>query len=259
MASLLKWTVEADVIIVGYGGAGAITAIAASDAGAKVLILEKQPADTRAQVKHTPNTGMSGGAWLCPTNEEKALNYLEGMATVANESLTDERKRILSVFAHYLVDNTNWMRKIGVETDTATEIKPILRSVMADKPIFSPDDGVIIADFPELKDSDCACLYFPKAVGNRTHGAALSKKLEENVNQRGIEVLWQTPGEHLIIEKGQVRGVIASHKGKRIVLKARRAVVLTCGGFEFNNEMKENFLRVTPTFFIGNPRILAMA
>jgi succinate dehydrogenase/fumarate reductase flavoprotein subunit len=35
------WDQEADVVVVGYGGAGASAAIAAHDAGAKVLIVEK--------------------------------------------------------------------------------------------------------------------------------------------------------------------------------------------------------------------------
>jgi len=41
-ASLSQWDYEADVVVVGYGGAGAVTAIAARDAGAEVLLIEKQ-------------------------------------------------------------------------------------------------------------------------------------------------------------------------------------------------------------------------
>jgi succinate dehydrogenase/fumarate reductase flavoprotein subunit len=40
---LKKWDRDADVVVVGYGAAGAATAITARDAGAKVLILEKAP------------------------------------------------------------------------------------------------------------------------------------------------------------------------------------------------------------------------
>ena len=41
----MLWTEEADVVVIGYGGAGAVTAICAHDSGVKVLILEKQPND----------------------------------------------------------------------------------------------------------------------------------------------------------------------------------------------------------------------
>ena len=71
------WDEETDVIVVGYGGAGAVAAIAAHDAGARVTILEKQPADTPTKTNHTPSTRMSGGWWLCPGDEDKAVQYIE--------------------------------------------------------------------------------------------------------------------------------------------------------------------------------------
>ena len=39
----VNWSAEYDVVVIGFGGAGANTAIAAADEGAKVLILEKAP------------------------------------------------------------------------------------------------------------------------------------------------------------------------------------------------------------------------
>ncbi|HHY25982.1 MAG TPA: FAD-binding protein, partial [Desulfitobacterium dehalogenans] len=49
------WDYEADVVVIGLGGAGASAAIEAYDAGAKVLVIEKQ-----AEKAHYPNTRMSG-------------------------------------------------------------------------------------------------------------------------------------------------------------------------------------------------------
>ena len=38
-----KWDKQADVVVIGFGAAGAATAITAQDAGASVLMLEKAP------------------------------------------------------------------------------------------------------------------------------------------------------------------------------------------------------------------------
>ena len=142
-----KWTEEADVVVVGYGGAGSVTAIAAHDAGASVLILEKQPKDTSAQTRHTPNTRMSGGAWFSSTDREKARLYLEGMVKIANETLDAERKEILTVFSQYLVNNNQWLRRVGIETGDVEQMKPIIRGAMIDNPRFAPDGGMYVADF----------------------------------------------------------------------------------------------------------------
>jgi succinate dehydrogenase/fumarate reductase flavoprotein subunit len=248
-----RWTEEADVVVMGYGGAGAVAAIAAHDAGARVIILEKQPKDTPTQARHTPNTRMCGGAFLSSSDGEKARLYLEGMVNIANETLDVERKEILAVFAQYLVDNGRWMRSIGVETGDVEQFQPIIRGAMIDNPQFSPDGAMCVSDFPELPGADSSCVYLPKPLASYTHGAALLKALSDAVNARDIEVLWEARGEHLITEGGQVRGVIGKYEGKPLAVKARRAVVLTCGGFEFNEWMKENYLRVNPAYFIGNP------
>ncbi|MFH0769087.1 MAG: FAD-binding protein, partial [Chloroflexota bacterium] len=233
-----RWDEEADVVVVGYGGAGAVTAITAHDAGSRVIIIEKQPCDTPTWIRHTPSTRMSAGAWLCPTSLDKAILYMEGIARIANETLDAERKNIISIFAQHLVGNTDWMKKIGVQIGGEEA---------------SSTGGIPFADFPEIPGSDCSVIYTPKVTGNYRNGAALFKALAEAVQKRNIPVLWEAPTRHLITQRGEVRGVIASMGGKETRIKARRAVVLTCGGFEHNEGMKENYLRANPTHFLANP------
>jgi len=69
-----KWHLDADVIIVGYGCAGAVAAITAHDAGANVIILEKQPA-----ASHISNTYMSGGGFICPTDIRGATRFMNAI------------------------------------------------------------------------------------------------------------------------------------------------------------------------------------
>ena len=252
-----RWTEEADVVIVGYGGAGAITAINAHDAGARVLIIEKQPSDTPTQTRHTPNTRMSGGAWFSPTDLEKAMLYLEGMAKIANETLDAERKEIISTFAQYLVDNPQWLRSIGIDPGPLREMTPTLREEIntGRRPPIDGEgiSGITLADFRELAGADCTSIYIAKSSAGYRNGAALFKAFTDAVATRGIEMMWETSAEHLVTEDGEVRGIIARRQGKTLAIKARQAVVLTCGGFEFNQWMKENYLRVNPVHFYGNP------
>ncbi|MFC1958964.1 FAD-dependent oxidoreductase [Chloroflexota bacterium] len=238
------------MVVVGYGGAGVVTAITAHDAGAKVLILEKQSNDTPAQTRHTPSTRISGGGWFWPEDAENAILYLEELAKIANEPLDAERKEMISVFAHYLVNNIDWMEKTGIPIGGEESISP----TWAKQPGTRIVGGKVLrSEFPELPGSEC-CYNIPaKQTGNYNKGPALFKYMTEAVQKRKVQVMWETPAMHLVTEGGEVRGVVATNRGKEVRIKARRAVVLTCGGFEFNEWMKENYLRVYPAYFTGNP------
>lgn len=50
-----KWDRETDVVVAGAGGAGLMAAVRASDAGAKVIVLQKTP------TVYTTSTAVSGG------------------------------------------------------------------------------------------------------------------------------------------------------------------------------------------------------
>lgn len=83
-----KWDGEADVVIVGFGGAGATTGIVAAQNGAKVIILEKNP-----QNHHYSNTRMSGGIFHCPfkDGDPKALkDYAQAMFSGENIDWKEE-------------------------------------------------------------------------------------------------------------------------------------------------------------------------
>ncbi|MDA8125976.1 MAG: FAD-dependent oxidoreductase [Deltaproteobacteria bacterium] len=250
MSATQPWNEESEVIVVGYGGAGACTAIAAHDAGARVLILEKQPADTPTRTRHTPSTRLSGGGWFWPENRQDVLTYLEALTTAASEPLTDERKEQLSVFADLLVGNMDWMDRIGFPVSGEESVSALWKDLPGAKVVGG---RVYRAEYPELPGSSCCCNVSAPAVEKFKRGPAFFKHISEAVEKRGIPVLWETPAVRLITEQGEVRGVVANRAGKEIRIKARRAVVLTCGGFEYNDWMKENYLRTYPVYFTGNP------
>ena len=67
-----KWNNETGVLVLGYGNAGSNAAIAAADAGAKVLILEKTPAGGG-------NVSVSSGGFVVPTNKEDYYNFQKAL------------------------------------------------------------------------------------------------------------------------------------------------------------------------------------
>ena len=95
---------EADLIVVGFGGAGAACAIAAADHGAEVIVLEKQPED-----RHTPSTFMSGGIVMGVDDVDRATSYMDrcagGMIPIA----------VTRAWATMAADLVGWLDRIGAD------------------------------------------------------------------------------------------------------------------------------------------------
>ncbi|MEM5775074.1 MAG: FAD-dependent oxidoreductase, partial [Anaerolineaceae bacterium] len=68
-----KWDRETDVVVVGYGGAGACAALSAREGGAEVLILEKQ-------VVPGGSTAICGGVFYASNTSVQKANGIEDTA-----------------------------------------------------------------------------------------------------------------------------------------------------------------------------------
>lgn len=233
-----KWDKEAEIVIVGLGGAGAAAAIDAVDAGAKVLVLEKQPADAADKFNHTPNTRLSAGAFIVPKSVNDAIAYM-GIAARVNVDMPESKDiddETIKAWAEYSSQIKDWLTKLGA---------------LGFMDFYTPNVG---RDSKWPGNDSIQSFQIKKVDGTPGTGLDLYNFLESKVKERKIEVLWETPAKRLIANaKGEVVGVKASTKAGDINIKASKAVVLTCGGFEFNESMKKAFWAAYPMAVDGNP------
>lgn len=255
-----KWDAEADVVILGFGGAGACAAIEAHDAGAKVLILEKQPQDNLIN-----NTRMSGGIFHSPdpTGDKDALkSYAKAMFSGENlpwmleGEQPDVSDGLAEAWATYSPENVAFLKKID----------PSFNGVA-----FSRFSGAAFPQFPGAKE--CKYLVYGSSFGpkadfdvptkdlpksEKMNGEAFFTVLREAVEKRKVRVLWETPALKLVSnDKGEVIGVIGRKKdGGDIACKAKKAVIITSGGYEYSVPMRRAFLEgpgVEGWAFYGSP------
>ena len=229
------WDREADVVIVGYGGAGAAAAITAHDLGAKVLILEKAP-----EGEEGGNSRVAGQAWFSPVPVDRAIIYFNelcGPYTVPQD--------IVRTWAEEMSKNTDWVKSLGGNPVEATPPGTGARNEFPESRVGT--------EFPEVTGSDCVRIYLLDGeVGHQR----LWKLLKASVEKRRIDVLYAMPGNELIQNcvTGEILGVRVEKAGKVFNVKAKRAVVLTCGGFENNQEMVRDFLINLPYCYpLGTP------
>jgi succinate dehydrogenase/fumarate reductase flavoprotein subunit len=108
-------------------------------------------------------------------------------------------------------------------------------------------------EFPELPGADCVHKFHN---GDILGYSNTWKFFESAVKRLPIRVLYETPGYELVQDgiTKEILGVRAEQRGRSIYVKARRAVVLTCGGFENNQEMIRNYLPDLPhCYTTGTP------
>ena len=218
-----------DVVVAGYGFAGAAAAIEASDRGARVLLIEKMADPGGISI-------CAGGGVRIARNADDAFAYLK--ATNAGTTPED----ILRVFADNLLILADYIRELA-KVSGAT---PIVRDREANYPLpgghtFQFIEIDSIPGFDPIK-------AYPHARA-RHSGPNLFKVLEDNIRQRPIEVRLSASAQRLITDThGVVTGVTIEHAGRNSAIKARRAVILACGGFEANHEMQRQYWQFSPVF-----------
>ena len=218
----IVWDKEVDVVVVGYGGAGAATAITAHDEGAEVLVLEKMD-------RGGGNTCVSGGGFLCPGDANLAYTYINQLFELSHSNKDEQINR---TFADESVKNVDWFMglKPGIE--------------------LARYGG---AGYPTLPGSETINKMW-MVVSSGTQAAGLFGVYTYAVEEdRGIEVMFSTPGKELIQNAdGEIIGIIATQPdGTDINIKAKRGVVLTTGGYEYNGEMLRNYTKGAPIYALG--------
>jgi len=224
-----KWDMEYDVVIVGWGAAGTAAAVTAHDKGAQVIILEKMPGGGG-------NTRVCGGNIIIPRGRE-FVDYLDTLSFKTTE------REVLDIFVDYAMRNGDWIREMGGDVQVYAPLNVAYPMMIAG------------ASFPHIPGSESAVKYNIKgSLEEGTPSQRLWRFLSGCVGKRGIKVLTRTPAKELITNPGgEVIGVKAEREGKAVNIKARNAVILTCGGYENNPAMKWDYLPVKPVMFLGNP------
>ena len=236
-----RWDLETDAVVVGYGLGGSIAAIAAHDAGAKVLLLEKMPVPGG-------NSILAGGSIIFSLKEDDAVKYLRACS---DERVSQEMTEFMAKGMTWVPDYVN---KLADEVDAVSTVMnvPFLFYPFPGKESFR---NLRILGFKGQEQVTAVVQTLDmrkRPASTRRGGVWLMQMLFRNVEKRGIEVMLSTGVERLVqSSEGRVIGVIARSGGKRVAVKANKAVILACGGFEFNDWLLKQYCEVQPIYPVG--------
>jgi 3-oxosteroid 1-dehydrogenase len=231
-----RWDHEADVVIVGAGGAALSAAAAAIEAGAKVMLLEagEEPGGT---------TRLSGGAFWIPNNtlmraagaSDPRDPALRLMARLSYPSLYDPEAPLLGLPANeHALLAAFYDHGAGV-TDALIRLGAIDPMILpplgfGPSPLSDPDYH---AELPENAAPYGRVLTAKVPPGVMAWpGAFLAGGMIDHVRAKDAPILVR----HRVVRAltnghGEVIGVEAEHDGRARAIRARRGVVFATGGF----------------------------
>ncbi len=223
---------EFDVVVVGYGFAGSVSALEAARAGARVLLIEK--------------TGVPGGISICSygsvrcaMDAGKARSYLA--ATNGGRTPDDVNRALADGMALLEPYVRDLARVNGAEIGTSVEAGKAGGNYPL--PGFDTFYHTTVHAVPNF---DARAVY-PWANG-APGGPMLFKILDDNLANEDIEVRLNTRGLRLLTSEdgSEVRGITVEGRDGIRHVKARRGVILASGGFEGSAERQDQFWEGRP-------------
>jgi 3-oxo-5alpha-steroid 4-dehydrogenase len=207
----LEWHDSADVVIIGYGGAGVCAALEATDQGASVLAIDRfEGGGATALSGGVVYAG--GGTRIQKANgfedtPEEMFKYLKMEVGSAVSDCT------LKDFCDSSVDAFNWLEKNNVRFDESQS--PVKTSYPTDKYYYYYSGNEAVPEFAEVARP---APRGHRAFGPGLSGAAFYHPLRESAELKGVRTKLLTRASRLIMNEN---GVVIGVEVKRIVEKSR--------------------------------------
>ncbi|MDK6782547.1 FAD-dependent oxidoreductase [Lactobacillus jensenii] len=223
-----EWDADYDVIVLGFGGAGATAARFAADNGAKVLLVDAAPFGHEGG-----NTRYSAQQVAMAYNFDKLAKYYHKLAAPFTIP-----EKTLDTYLHGMVNMPKYFEKY-------LDVKAFQwsRNVKSGDKLDKKDH---MAEYPEYDGSKT---FDFALVHNRDFDAALWKLLRKKVLDRkeNIDIWLNSKAKDLIqdSEKRAIIGVAIERNHHLYYIHAKNGVVLATGGFENNNQLQQNFLHIS--------------
>ena len=247
-------TVDADVVVVGAGGAGMTAAITAAAEGKNVVILESQSMVGGNSVRATG--GMNAGKTVYQDENEfgESAGVEKTLKTAAekyadNETITALAKTVSEQWAAYQANPTGYFDSVELmELDTMIggkgindpELVETLCANSADAIDWLDEHGITLHNVSSFGGASVKRIHRPVNAEGKTVsvGSYMIPLLQENCEKAGVKMMLDTTATEILTDaNGAAVGVKATGASGETVTVNAKAVILASGGFGANLDM----------------------
>jgi 3-oxosteroid 1-dehydrogenase len=260
---------RADVIVLGCGASGMAAALAAHESGAKVLLLERferigGTAAISGGVIWVPNNPRQKDANIADSREE-ALSYFRSLdhgdlVSETLEAFVDQgplalefleglgalKVALLEGYPDYYLDRPGAkleggraldhdlfsLNELGEWAKRITAIEELKPMMLRETPLGG-GDGIVEPSELQRRIN----------LNERGFGQAMVGRLLKACLEREIVPMLGVKTNKLLRADNRIIGVEAECNGEQVTFTARRGVIIATGGFEWDDEKRQAFLR----------------
>jgi fumarate reductase flavoprotein subunit len=201
---------RADVIVIGSGGAGLSAAVAAADAGASVILLEKEP------VIGGNSKLAAGGLNAAETKQQAALGIQDSVEQMTDDTIRGGKEKndpaLVKVLVNDSAGTVDWLTGMGADMSDVGR----MGGASVDR-THRPTGGLAVG----------------KHIVQVLYDKAMELGVDLRLNSRAVEIVAD--------DKGAVRGVLVQGEYTGVYRIDAPAVVVAAGGFGKNNELVADY------------------
>lgn len=247
-------TVEADVVVVGAGGAGMTAAITAAGEGKSVVVLESQSMVGGNSVRATGGMNAAKTVYQDENEFGESAGVEKTLKTAAekyadNETITALAKTVSEQWAAYQANPTGYFDSVELmELDTMIggkgindpELVETLCANSADAIDWLDEHGITLHNVSSFGGASVKRIHRPVNAEGKTVsvGSYMIPLLQENCEKAGVKMMLDTTANEILTDaNGAAVGVKATGASGETVTVNAKAVVLATGGFGANLDM----------------------
>jgi 3-oxo-5alpha-steroid 4-dehydrogenase len=246
LADVESFDMETDVLVAGFGAAGSAAAHAAREMGAQVLVAERASGAGGAAALSEGIVYLGGGTPVqIACGFEDSVDNMVGYLLAACGPEPDEAKVV--AYAEASLGHFDWLVARGVDFDARLDVETQMAP--------SGTEGLVWSGGEDAWPFNEIAVPAPRGhltKTKRSTGWLLMQKLAGAAVTAGADISYDTRVERLVVDGGRVVGAVATQFGEQVVVKARHGVVLSAGGFIWNDDMLR---RHAPSLLLGTWKV----
>lgn len=238
-ATALDGAESADVVVVGFGIAGACAALEAARAGARVVLLERAAVAGGTSVMAGGHFYLGGGTAVqrATGHDDSADAMYDYLLAVSKDPEPDK----IRAYADSSVEHFDWLESLGFEFE---------RSYYAEKAVIQPGtEGLLYTGNEKVWPFRDQAAPAPRGhkvpVPGDMEGAKLVLDLLRTaIEEEGVDIRYETGATALVRDGVDGGGPVVGVGWRRFAesgVLAARAVVLAAGGFVMNRDMVASY------------------